>query len=1154
MFFSPVEMIPHSTPVTLADHHTVQEAATMMAAQNRHALLVTDESDIRVITTSALTTLRLSGFDFDQSLSKLSLPVACRIDKQKIIAEAVAELQKTPADLVCLEDAEHNLVGTLEYDDLIDFLLQNPQAQAISLEQILSTSHYTQVDANESLKDIVVKMQVANHSSCLVTADDNAVGIVTQSDFFAPFLLQPSTETWHQPARRFMSEPVTSISYDSCLQKVLATLKKNKRQRLAVTNIRGQIVGLLHQKEVVAQLFGQLLEHQYEQKLAQETAQQTQDNEQRWRAVLEGTGQGVWDWNVLTNKVYYSPLWKSMLGFEEHEIGDSLDEWKLRVHPEDVDAVYRDLKRHFRGETPVYNNIHRVKVKDGYYKWIRDTGKVFSTDLEGSPIRVIGSHTDITEEYEQKEKLSLLAENTPGMMYQYRLYPNGRACFPFTTQGIEDIYGVTAEQVYDDATIMFEHLHPDDLESISESIQQSAQQLTVWEQEYRYIHPKKGERWLEGRATPSRMSDDSVIWNGYIYDISERKQQQFELEKATAAADEANRAKSDFLANMSHEIRTPMSGIIGLSQISAKEHNLEVLHERLQKIHRSGKLLLGILNDVLDLSKIESGKLEIDPHPFFVATLLDNLNSMFALQAEQKQLELSFKTDGQLAKAYMGDELRLRQILTNLLGNALKFTEQGQVELSVQCLQQDGDIQRLRFAISDTGIGISQEQQEKLFKAFSQADRSTGRKHGGSGLGLVISQRLVDALQGEGIYLQSEPQQGSCFSFDLSLQTCTEQQISELTEALDSEKQQISQLQGSILLVEDNLINQEVAKTQLEELGLKVMVADHGQQALEMIPQHHFDLVLMDIQMPIMDGYSATRELRAQGNELPIIALTAAAMVEDQQQALAAGMNGHLAKPIEPQALCQTLAQWLAAETEDNTGALDQQKPLADQEPLADKTPSTDQQPTESIEPSTLFNPADGIAMLGGQETLYRKVLTEFIRQLDEEYADLPEHVSLLQSNSPSDTFETVHRMTHSLKGVAGNLCLKALTTQAAAMDKLLKKHQLPDEAIQQAFATTLQHTRSEVEHWLVQQADKTVPVTGTNQCGANKQLTESLRQLMAAIENNEFIDDHQLEALGEQLDMHSELWQAVVDALDQFDFEKAADKMSQLLAQLQKS
>ncbi len=192
--------------------------------------------------------------------------------------------------------------------------------------------------------------------------------------------------------------------------------------------------------------------------------------------------------------------------------------------------------------------------------------------------------------------------------------------------------------------------------------------------------------------------------------------------------------------------------------------------------------------------------------------------------------------------------------------------------------------------------------------------------------------------------------------------------------------------------------------------------------------------------------------------------------------------------------------------------------------------------------------------MLGGQENLYRKVLTEFIRQLDEEYADLPERVSLLQSNSPSDTFETVHRMTHSLKGVAGNLCLKALTTQAAAMDKPLKKHQLPDEAIQQAFATTLQHTRSEVEHWLAQQADKTVSVTDTNQCGADKQLTESLRQLMAAIENNEFIDDHQLEALGEQLDMHSELWQAVVDALDQFDFEQAADKMSQLLAQLQKS
>lgn len=399
-----------------------------------------------------------------------------------------------------------------------------------------------------------------------------------------------------------------------------------------------------------------------------------------------------------------------------------------------------------------------------------------------------------------------------------------------------------------------------------------------------------------------------------LIDITELELSNQRLSEQKQLADAANRSKSEFLANMSHEIRTPMNGIIGLSELGISETDHSKTQHYLKRINQSGKLLLSIINDILDFSKIEAGKMEIVFAPFYLGQLLNQINSLFDPLAERKGIAFKLNIDKALLDVYIGDELRLRQVLVNLISNAIKFTEKGSVQLSVR-LWQDGTQSGLCFAIQDTGIGLTEAQQSRLFHAFQQADSSVARNHGGSGLGLVISQRLVDAMGGnEGIVIQSQPNQGATFSFKIPLPRASEQQKIALLSQLSQSKKASEQvhIQGHVLLVEDNIINQEVASEQLKQLGLQVSIADNGAVAVAKAQTEAFDLILMDIQMPIMDGYQATELIRQVNKKVPIIALTAAAMSEDKAKALSYGMNGHLSKPIDTRELISTLHQWLA--------------------------------------------------------------------------------------------------------------------------------------------------------------------------------------------------------------------------------------------------
>lgn len=375
-------------------------------------------------------------------------------------------------------------------------------------------------------------------------------------------------------------------------------------------------------------------------------------------------------------------------------------------------------------------------------------------------------------------------------------------------------------------------------------------------------------------------------------------------------ANEASQAKSAFLANMSHELRTPMNGVLGLTELALKETSLPKMRQKILKTHQSARLLLGIINDILDFSKIEANRLEVEARPFYLSTLMDQLYSLFMAIAQNKGLRLEMRIDSNLAKAYIGDEVRIRQVLTNLIGNAIKFTQQGHVVLSVSASAD----QSVMFEVSDSGIGIQATQLTDLFHAFSQADMSITRQYGGTGLGLAISQRLVRAMGGAGIEVESALNEGSCFRFRLSLVQCSLEQEQALFAEM-SQFEPISPMRpilfGRVLLVEDNEINQEVARELLSQLGLEISLANNGAQAVEKVKIQTFDLILMDIQMPIMDGYQACKAIRQFNSHIPIVALTAAATVEDRDKALAAGMNDHLTKPIMRDQLIKTLKPFL---------------------------------------------------------------------------------------------------------------------------------------------------------------------------------------------------------------------------------------------------
>ena len=852
---------------------------------------------------------------------------------------------------------------------------------------------------------------------------------------------------------------------------------------------------------------------------------------------------------------------------------------RLQVVEEDRAQVWQGLQDAAQ-QRVAWRGEYLARVANGGMRWIRsEISPEPELATDGSTV-FTGIWQDVTELKEADARLREVTQNVPVAVFQFYATGDGQFRIPFISDAIEKMCGVSSEAIVQDADLLRQRVFKDDQSHFLSELNGASAVSQGMSIDMRFVNAESGALvWVHGEARPRKMAQGQWVWNGYFADITSAKLAQDELQKAKEEAEAASHAKSDFLANMSHEIRTPMNGVIGMTDLLMDTQLDAEQSEYVGIVKSSADALLRVINDILDFSKIEAGKLQIEHIPFHLGRTVDETLKALALRASDKGLELVCDMSPDVPMGLIGDPGRLRQVLVNLIGNSLKFTAKGEVVLQVSKEAGVGGDCLLHLAISDTGIGIAADKLGSIFEAFSQEDSSITRKYGGTGLGLTICARLVEAMGGR-IWVESVLGQGSVFHFTVRLQRdlaaasaapqpivltglrmlvvddnavnrrvltrslqaagvdvdgvetgqqaldwlaarsvsgepCdlvlldaqmpgmdgfeVAQRIAELPqyaqlplvmlssaglkgdaqrskeagvvgyaskpisrdELLDVLARVLNLAPGStqalvtrhaladasavldVLLVEDHAINQKLAVTLLERWGHRVTVADNGQLALEAMQQRQFDLVLMDMMMPVMDGLEATRRIRASetGQRIPIIAMTANAMESDRERCLEAGMDDYLSKPIKATELQAMLQRFATPSPQVSVpGAL-----------------TTDDALSTGMQALQAFDYAAGLAAMDQE---IREIIAQaFIDQW-------PEDLRKLRSGLSGNNLMLVLHTAHSLKGTLSMFGAKPASELARQMESLAGRSDAS------RMAELLEPLRVEVEQLLVAIAD----------------------------------------------------------------------------------
>ncbi len=761
---------------------------------------------------------------------------------------------------------------------------------------------------------------------------------------------------------------------------------------------------------------------------------------------------GSWVFDIDRDQMRLSDETCRIFGLPPGTIG-TRQTYLAHTHVDDRYSLERAWGAALHGQP--FDHEHRVLLGNEV-RWIRQIAE-FELDPDGQLLRAVGVTQDITERKRQeaetiqaRNQLQATLDAIPDLMFE--LDAEGRYC-DFHSPRVE-LLAVSPDQLI--GHTVAEVLPAEAAAVCLDALREAGERGHSAGRQFALPLPQ-GQRWFELSVARKQVAEGQMSRFVVLSrDITERKEfeqalqdhqarletevaaRTRELAAARDAAEAASLAKSAFLANVSHEIRTPMNAIVGLSYLLRRAPQTPQQAERLTKIDEAAQHLLGIINDILDVSRSEAGLLVPEQEDFSLTAMMDQLRDLLGEAARAKGIALEIDVAG-VPSWLRGDAVRLRQALFNYASNALKFTKQGRIVLRAHLLEEGGDGVHLRFDVEDTGIGIAPDMLPRLFRPFEQVDGSTTRRYGGAGLGLVITRRLAEMMGGE-VGAESTPGVGSRFWFSVRLQRghgpvpSSEPTLPPVDAGVQVEAELRRRHAGTRLLVaEDNDINREVALELLGAPGFRVDLAEDGAEAVAKASETDYALILMDLQMPRMDGIEATRAIRALPGyaEVPILAMTANAYSEDRQQSISAGMNDFVAKPVSPGQLYATLLRWLPENS--TPGAA----PTPEVDAPVQAPPAADASELPALPGVDM---AYGLGLVRGNVVTYRKLLGMFVKS----HGDASARIRQLRTSGDA---EGVRRIAHGLKGAAGALGATELAQAATALDAALRSGQVDVDA-----------------------------------------------------------------------------------------------------------